>query len=143
MERLFFLFLLFPLSLSAQLEKTPPCYDYPDLLDSSYVFIVVDQMPEFPGGEEAKIIYLMDNLKITQLDTFMNIVSRVTVTFVIDTLGKVRDACIDDLYYRTHPTPVHLEVLRVVQMMPDWTPGRLRGKKVPVRFHMPVNIDWR
>ena len=100
-------------------------------------FIVVEAMPEFPGGRENLRLWLFQNRKYPEEAKINKIAGRVYVTFVVNSAGKVRDARV--------AVPVHplldAEALRLITSMPDWKPGSQLGRPVDVRFNLPVEFS--
>lgn len=100
------------------------------------VFAIVEEMPEFPGGDEAKIRYLIDNLHYPQDARNSHIQGTVYASFIVEKDGSVTNIKI----LRGIGTSCDMEVIRVIQNMPHWIPGKQRGKPVRVRFNMPVRF---
>ena len=97
-----------------------------------HVFKRVEQMPSFPGGEEARMHFLSRNLK-APYGYSGNVTGRVEVSFIVWTDGTLRDVKINSEDER-----LTNEVLRVLRMMPKWIPGQQADQTVPVRLNMPV-----
>ena len=100
------------------------------------IFQVVESMPEFPGGEEARILYLRDNIKYPQMARESGIQGTVYVTFVVEPNGTVSGARV----LRGIGGGCDEEAIRVVKAMPKWKPGQQRGKSVRVQFNMPIKF---
>ncbi len=100
------------------------------------VFLVAEKQPQFPGGHKAMMSFIYSNLKYSKEDPRQKVVY---VEFIVDTTGQVRNPCI--LNNTTGSlTPLEQEVVRVVQLLPAWSPGVQRRKKVPVRMSFPVRF---
>lgn len=95
-----------------------------------------DEMPEFPGGEDALKQYIDNSINYPESAKESGIHGRVYVTFKITKEGKVTDARIAR---GVHP-PMDKEAVRVVNSMPDWKPGRQDGKPVDVTYTVPVDF---
>lgn len=100
------------------------------------IFIVVENQPEFPGGEKARRIYLAKNIEYPQLARESGIQGTVYLTFVVEKNGSVTDVRI----LRGIGGGCDEEALRVVKAMPKWKPGKQRGKPVRVQFQMPIRF---
>lgn len=100
------------------------------------IFMVVESMPEFPGGESALYGYLAENIKYPQMAKESGIQGRVFVTFVVERDGSVTDVRV----LRGIGGGCDEEAIRVVQNMPKWTPGKQRGKSVRVQYNLPVKF---
>lgn len=94
----------------------------------------VEQMPQFPGGEEELLRFIKDNLKYPAVEAQVGIEGRVTVRFVINRNGDVTDVTV----IRGLDPSCDKEAVRVVKMMPRWIPGRQNGRNVPVYYTLPV-----
>jgi len=98
--------------------------------------MVVEEMPAFPGGEEAMIQWLVSNIKYPAEAKKDKIQGVVMVGFMVDNTGKVVNVKV-----KRSVTPVlDAEAVRVIAGMPDWTPGRQHGKPVDVEMNMPVQF---
>jgi periplasmic protein TonB len=102
-------------------------------------FIIVEEMPEFPGGEKGRLKYLSDNVKYPPIAIETGIQGPVYVGFVVDEAGKVVELELK----RGIGGGCDEEALRVMQNMPHWKPGRQNGKEVRVRFSMAINFTLR
>ena len=100
------------------------------------VYDVVEQMPQFPGGPKAMYNFLKENVRYPEEDRINGISSRTVVTFVVDTDGNISDVTITKSVSET----IDKESIRLVYSMPKWIPGQHKGKKVKVRYHVPVTI---
>lgn len=100
------------------------------------VFSVVDQMPEFPGGQAALFEFLMKNVKYPADAKDKKIEGRVLVKFVVDTDGSITDI---GLLKKTYPS-LDTEAIRVIKAMPKWIPGRQNGKVVKVHYSVPITF---
>ena len=97
-------------------------------------FDVVEQMPEFPGGQEELMKFLQTNVKYPKEATDKGIQGRVIVSFVVKSDGSITDA---EVVRSVNPL-LDAEALRVVKLMPKWKPGMQSGKVVNVKYNIPV-----
>lgn len=97
------------------------------------VYEVVEQMPSFPGGQEALMTYINNNIKYPEEDCGQG---RVTVSFIVEKDGSITNATIR----RSVDPAFDREALRVISSMPKWIPGKNNGRKVRVRFNVPVQF---
>ena len=100
------------------------------------IFTVVEEQPSFPGGDEARIKYLQENLKYPEEAKEIGTQGRVFLTFVIETDGSITDVKI----LRGIGSGCDEEAIRVVKTMPKWIPGKQRGNPVRVQFNLPVRF---
>jgi periplasmic protein TonB len=100
------------------------------------IFLVVENVPVFPGGDLAMKKFLMDNIRYPVMANQSGIQGTVHVTFVVERDGSVTDVRI----LRGIGGGCDEEALRVVRNMPRWEPGRQRGKPVRVQYHMPIKF---
>ncbi|WP_077153289.1 energy transducer TonB [Bacteroides bouchesdurhonensis] len=98
------------------------------------IFEVVEQMPEFPGGNAALMQYLNKNIKYPVIAQEQGVQGRVIVQFVVNKDGSIVDAQV----VRSVDPYLDKEAIRVINTMPKWTPGKQRGKPVRVKFTVPV-----
>lgn len=100
------------------------------------IFTVVEDQPGFPGGDEARMRFLQENLKYPTMAREAGIQGTVFVTFVVERDGSVTDVRV----LRGIGGGLDEEAVRVVRMMPKWNPGRQRGQPVRVQFNMPIRF---
>ena len=102
--------------------------------DSS--FVVVETLPEFPGGEAAMMRFIAKNIKYPALAIENNITGTVYVQFIIDENGDVKNATV----IKGIGWGCDEEALRVINAMPKWTPGSQKGKNVKVTYLLPIRF---
>ncbi len=100
------------------------------------VFTVVEEMPVFPGGTQAMMEFMAENIRYPEQARRDSIQGRVFVNFLIEADGKVTNANV----LRGIGGGCDEEAIRVVELMPDWTPGYQRGQAVRVSFNMPIRF---
>jgi TonB family protein len=100
------------------------------------VYTVVEDMPTYPGGDEARIKFIIENIKYPQAAREKGIQGTVFVSFVIEIDGAVADVKV----VRGVGGGCDEEAMRVVKLMPKWTPGKQSGKVVRVAFNMPIKF---
>lgn len=103
--------------------------------DENYVFQVVEKQPEFPGGNEALMKYLGQNIKYPTVAAQNGIQGRVVCRFTVKRDGSVGD--VEVVRKGDHPS-LDREAIRVIESMPKWKPGQQRGKAVNCKFTLPV-----
>jgi protein TonB len=116
-----------------QVMKMPEEEEYDE---ENQLFMVVESMPEFPGGEKALQEYLKDNLQYPESAKEAGIQGRVFVTFVVESDGTIRDVKV----LRGIGGGCDEEAVRVVKEMPEWKPGMQRGKPVRVQYNLPIKF---
>ena len=99
-------------------------------------FDVVEEKPEFPGGQQALMEYLQKNMKYPKEAQEKGTQGRVMVQFVIDKDGSI----VEPEVVRSVSPELDAEALRVVKMMPKWQPGKQEGKVVRVKYNLPVSF---
>ena len=104
--------------------------------DDGRVFDVVEDQPRYPGGTNALMAYLRDNIKFPAEAAKAGIQGKVIVQFVVGKDGTVRDV----KPIRNISPELDAEAVRVVAAMPKWVPGYQRGEAVNVRYTLPVNF---
>ena len=108
-----------------------------DSLETVYSF--VEQMPVFPGGIDSLNEFIFKNLN-TDCDADKDCLSgNVFVKFIVNENGSVSNAQI----IKPISPQFDQEVLRVISLMPNWTPGKQSGNKVKVWYTLKVNIDYK
>lgn len=100
------------------------------------IFVVVEEMPEFPGGAIKMMNYLKNNIAYPPMALDNNVEGTVIVTFVVNKQGEIVNAIIA----RGIGAGCDEEALRVIKKMPSWKPGKQRGKSVSVKYSVPVKF---
>lgn len=103
------------------------------------VFDVVEQMPEYPGGMQALLNYLMENVKYPEDAEKQKIEGRVIAVFVVETDGSISNV---EVVKPVFPS-LDAEAVRVLSGMPKWTPGMQSGKVVRVKYTVPINFQLK
>ena len=104
-------------------------------------FMAVEIKPKFNGSEEPNVFrnWVQENLKYPQSAVEKKLSGRVTIEFVIDTDGSVKDVHV----LRGADPVLEEEALRVISASPKWTPGTHSGKTVKVSYIFPVVFEFR
>ena len=105
--------------------------------EEEVVFVVVESMPEFPGGAQAMMKYIAENIKYPVIAQENGIQGRVICQFVVEKDGKVSDI---QVVRSSGEASLDKEAIRVINSMPKWKPGKQRGKPVRVKYTLPVNF---
>lgn len=103
------------------------------------VFVRVEQMPQFPGGEKALMEFIQQNIVYPQEARDAGLEGMVVIQFNVNEDGSLSDAEIA----RGVDMGCSEEALRVVESMPDWIPGKQNGKNVKVKFTLPVRFKLK
>ena len=104
--------------------------------DDEEFFMVVENMPEFPGGDLGLMKYIQKSVKYPAIAKEYNITGKVYVSFIVDKKGSVTNVKI----VRGVDKNLDAEAMRVVKSLPKYKPGKQRGKSVRVMFTIPINF---
>ena len=111
----------------------PPVVETKEV-EEDVIHVSVEVMPEFPGGTEALLSFIKDNLEYPQKAIDEQTEGRVIVQFVIDKTGKVSSPEV----IRGVTSELDQAALDIVSALPDWKPGEQDGQKVNVKYTLPV-----
>lgn len=100
------------------------------------VFEVVEDMPDFPGGQNGLMEYLNKNMRYPVEAQTNGIQGRVIVEFIVTKDGSLRDI----KTVRSINQYLDKEAERVIAAMPKWKPGKQRGQNVNVKFTVPISF---
>lgn len=103
------------------------------------IFQVVEDQPEFPGGDKALFNYLSKSIKYPPMAKDAGVQGIVYVTFVVEPDGNITNVSV----LRGIGAGCDDEAVRVVKAMPKWKPGKQRGKSVRVQFNLPIRFTLR
>lgn len=101
-----------------------------------YIFTIVEEQPEFPGGTEAMYKWLQENMRYPTMAREAGIQGTVFVTFVVERDGMITNVEV----VRGIGGGCDDEAIRVVRNMPKWNPGKQRNQPVRVQFNLPVRF---
>lgn len=104
--------------------------------DRNIIYERVEQPPSFPGGEAAMYTWLSKNINYPVIAQENNIEGRVTCQFIVAQDGKL----VDIKVVRGVDSSLNKEAIRVIKSMPNWIPGKDKGKPVRVRYTLPIQF---
>ena len=102
--------------------------------DYNEIFIVAEEMPQFPGGQGALMKYISENVHYPKEAQEKGIEGSVICSFIVGKDGSITDV---EVVRGVDPS-LDEEAIRLIKSMPKWEPGRQRGKVVDVRFTLPI-----
>lgn len=128
--------LCFFMAIAAKAQNEVP----PDTTNYHDVFIIVEESPEFPGGQSELIKFLQENVVYPDDDRVKGVEGRVYVTFVVDEEGFISRVQILNGTRKKGTEAMRKEAIRVVNSMPRWKPGYQNGKPVKVKYTLPFTF---
>jgi TonB family protein len=118
-------------------EVPPPPPDYETNNDETKtIYTIVDEMPEFPGGQENLMKFIAENIKYPVVAKENGIAGKVFVQFVVLSDGKIGKTTI----IRGVDPLLDAEAVRIIKKLPKWKPGKQNGIPVNVNFNIPVTF---
>lgn len=104
------------------------------------VFTIVEQMPEFPGGQDSLDKYIKENMRYGEMISKYqaDAIGRIFVNFIVEPDGSITNVKVVRGIYEHYDE----EAVRVVKSMPRWKPGKQYGKPVRVSYTIPVVFKW-
>ncbi len=114
----------------------PPADDEEVEEEEEEILMVVQEMPEFPGGEAAMYGFIGKNIKYPKIAKETGVSGRVWVTFVVEKDGSVSRIKV----LRGIGAGCDEEAMRVIKAMPKWKPGMQMGKAVRVQYQIPIKF---
>lgn len=104
--------------------------------ESTRLYQVVEQMPEFSGGHKELVNFISSNLQYPAEACRAKTQGKVVVTFVVEPDGSVTNVGIAKGVAKI----LDDEAIRVVSMSPKWKPGKIGGKPVRVKYNLPITF---
>jgi periplasmic protein TonB len=98
------------------------------------VFVVVEEMPAFPGGDKAMMDFIYANIKYPDIAKENNIQGRVILKFCVTYKGAIDQVTV----LKSVDPSLDNEAIRVIKLLPTWKPGKQGGKPVNVWYNVPV-----
>lgn len=102
-------------------------------------FVMVEQMPQYPGGQAAMMKFLADSLQYPTFEAENGVQGRVIARFIVDEKGDVKEPTV----IRSLSPNCDKESLRVIGLMPRWIPGKQNNKNVAVYYTIPILFKFR
>jgi TonB family protein len=99
-------------------------------------YVVVEEMPMFPGGDPALLRHIGENTKYPEVSKAQNVQGRVIIRFCVTEKGGVSQISV----IKGVSPELDAEAIRVVKTLPDFKPGRQSGKAVPVWYMVPITF---
>lgn len=103
---------------------------------SDDIYVLVEQMPEFPGGEQELWNFLSSNMRYPVIAVENNIEGEVVVQFIVEKDGSITDVQV----VKSVDPSLDKEAVRMVRIMPKWNAGMQQGKPVRVKYIVPVKF---
>lgn len=120
-----------------EIEVAPPVEVVEEEEPEDVIFVVVESMPEFPGGPQAMYKFLGENIKYPVIAQENGIQGRVVCQFTVNKDGSLVDI---EVVRSGGDASLDKEAVRVIKSMPKWKAGKQRGKPVRVKYTLPVNF---
>lgn len=98
--------------------------------------IVVEELPEYPGGQQAMMTYIANAIDYPEEAIEKNVEGVVYIHFVVERDGTIGDVTV----FRGIGGGCDQEAMRVVRSMPSWQPGRQDGEVVRTKFNLPIRF---
>ncbi len=122
---------------NAEKDKPEETKQQPSPADGNKpIFVIVEEMPQFPGGQTGLMEYIAKNVKYPYAARQKGIQGRIVCQFVIDERGNTSDVKV----IRSVDPTLDKEAIRIIYEMPRWKPGRQRSKAVAVEYTIPINF---
>jgi len=102
-------------------------------------FVVVEEMPMFPGGDPALLLYIAEHTQYPEVAKENNIQGRVIVRFCVTSKGGVNQVSV----LKGVDPELDAEAIRVVESLPPFKPGKQGGKPVPVWYMVPITFTLK
>lgn len=129
------LFIAFFINAHSQTTVTKTVIPYANP-DSAGVYTIVQEQPEFRGGEKELTHFIQSHLHYPSVDSAKHIQGRVLIRFVVNEKGKVENVKVTQ---GVSPA-IDAEAVRVVRLLPEFLPGKMMGKPVKVYFNLPITF---
>jgi periplasmic protein TonB len=102
-------------------------------------FVVVEEMPSFPGGDAALLKYIGEHTQYPEVAKENNIQGRVIIRFCVTAKGGVSQVSV----LKGVDPELDKEAIRVVNTLPAFKPGKQGGKPVPVWYMVPITFTLK
>ncbi|MBQ2540314.1 MAG: energy transducer TonB [Paludibacteraceae bacterium] len=110
--------------------------DPPVVQQDTTVYINVEEMPSFPGGDAALFRFITDNVKYPSICLNNHIQGNVVCRFIVETDGSITDV---EVVRSSGDEQLDKEAVRLMRFMPKWSPAKISGKPVRAVYYVPVH----
>lgn len=100
----------------------------------------IEETPKFIGGDSALTNFLTNNIKKSTFDSTDHLPITVYTIFIIDTSGNVSNICLYKRQFSNGYSKFEKEAMRVISIMPKYTPCIQNGNKVPIMVSLPIKF---
>lgn len=107
-----------------------------EIIDEKAVFVRAEKMPIFPGGDKALLKFLSENIKYPQIAADNGVQGKVYLKFIVKENGNIGEVQV----LRSPDKLLEKEAIRVVKMLPKFSPGMQRNTPVKVWYQVPVTF---
>jgi len=128
------LFLWTILLFGQPIDSKKNCTSTFDSISKRTIYIVVDTMPEFPGGNDSLKKFIKNNLVWPKTEADFQ--GTVYISLIVEPDGSLTNKSVLRGLYE----PANKEALILIDKMPKWKAGKCKGRTVPVRYYIPVNF---
>ena len=105
-----------------------------------YNIVSIEKTPEFPGGIDSLLAFISRNVMYPQAAIDNNIQGRVYIKFVVEKNGHVSNVELYKSNFQGNDMGCIREAIRVVKLLPDFSPGIQNGKPVRVAYQIPISF---
>jgi TonB family protein len=114
-------------------------FELPERVSNGIVYIMVDEMPQFPGGDAALFKFLYETIKYPAEAKDNGIQGKVILRFIVTSVGNV-----ENVYVVRGVDPLlDNEAVRVMNICPKWEPGKMKGKPVNIYYSVPISFSLK
>jgi len=136
LAKLFFFFIVvFPSFAMAQCDSLQYYTDDAEG-DVDDIVFAVEEMPEFPGGDEARVSFFKENIKLPNNWPPDSITGKVFIGFLVDVDGNIKYPCI----LRGLDPILDSIAIAAIKKMPKWIPAKQKGGPVRMQFNLPIKF---
>ena len=114
-------------------------FELPDRVSNGIVYIMVDEMPQFPGGDAALFKFLYETIKYPAEAKDKGIQGKVILRFIVTSEGNVENVSV----IRGVDPLLDNEAVRVMLLCPKWEPGKMKGKPVNIYYSVPISFSLK
>jgi len=105
-----------------------------EALSTEEIFYIVEEEPQFSGGEEAMFVFIKKNILYPESAIISGHEGKVYVSFIVERDGSISNVTIE----RGVSPELDNEAMRVVKLMPKWTPGIDHEQAVRTKVVIPI-----
>ena len=138
MKKLFFILCVLLLSVGIMAQSSVFYTDVFTIEQGDTIFMTAEIPPQFPGGRAELMRFIIQNFRFPESYTDLSPAGMIVCQFIVEKDGTITQVEV----IRGQSQQLNAQVIKLIESMPKWTPGRQDGRPVRMRYTLPIRIRF-